>query len=522
MKTTFRQSMAWLHAWSGLVVGWVLFAVFLTGTLSYYRTEISQWMRPELRAGHAVDVQIAAERAVDALRERAPDARSWFMTLPTSEIPATRIVWRTAPGAPFSVALLDPATGSALTARDTRGGDFLYRFHYELHLPPLWGRWIVGGCAMVMLIALLSGIVTHRRIFVDMFTFRPGKAPQRAWLDAHNVTGVLALPFHLMITYTGLVTLMLLYMPWGVDAAYRGDRERYFQDRGQTIVARPPAHDPATLAPLGPMIREAVRLTGSVATFIAIHNPRDARSTVVVTMEEPEGLAHIHPAVGFDGVTGTFLATTMPASAATTVHGTLVGLHEAHFARWPLRLLFFLSGLMGCAMVATGLVLWTVARLPKPNSAARMPLGHRLVHALNVGTVAGLPIAVACYFLANRLLPAAMAARPEAEVQAFFAGWLLTALPAVFLAPARAWTVALTMAAAGFFAIPIVGGVTTNRHLLASLHEGDTVFAAFDISSFCVAVGFAFAAYGLANRRTAPLRLREDAFQAGMGSRRSV
>jgi uncharacterized iron-regulated membrane protein len=419
------------------------------------------------------------------------------------------------------VALLDPATGAALPARDTRGGDFLYRFHYELHLPPLWGRWIVGGCAMMMLIALLSGIVTHRRIFADLFTFRPGKAPQRAWLDAHNITGVLALPFHLMITYTGLVTLMLLYMPWGVDTAYRGDRERYFQDRGQTIVARPPSHAPGTLAPLGPMIHEAMRLTGSDATFIAIHNPRDARSTVVVTMDEPEGLAHLHPAVGFDGVTGTSFGTTMPASAATTVNGTLVGLHEAHFARWPLRLLFFLSGLMGCAMVATGLVLWTVARLPKPNSVVGMPLGHRLVHVLNVGTVAGLPIAVACYFLANRLLPAAMPARPEAEVQAFFAGWFLTVLPPLFFKPARAWTVALATAGAGFLAVPIVGGVTTGRHLFASLHGGDTVFVAFDTLSFCVAAVFGFAAHTLANFRAAPKRARTGAFRAGGGMRSS-
>ena len=37
-----RRSMAWLHTWSGLVVGWVLFAIFVTGTASYYRTEISQ------------------------------------------------------------------------------------------------------------------------------------------------------------------------------------------------------------------------------------------------------------------------------------------------------------------------------------------------------------------------------------------------------------------------------------------------------------------------------------------------
>ncbi|MCP6167445.1 PepSY domain-containing protein, partial [Klebsiella pneumoniae] len=75
--------------------------------------------------------------------------------------------------------------------------DFLYRFHFELSMPPMLGRYIVGACALVMLVALVSGIVTHRRIFADFFTFRRGKASQRNWLDAHNVTGVLALPFHL-------------------------------------------------------------------------------------------------------------------------------------------------------------------------------------------------------------------------------------------------------------------------------------------------------------------------------------
>ena len=31
MKNGFRQSMAWLHTWSGLLVGWVLFLVFAMG-----------------------------------------------------------------------------------------------------------------------------------------------------------------------------------------------------------------------------------------------------------------------------------------------------------------------------------------------------------------------------------------------------------------------------------------------------------------------------------------------------------
>ena len=30
----FRQAMSWLHTWSGLILGWLLFAIFVTGTLS--------------------------------------------------------------------------------------------------------------------------------------------------------------------------------------------------------------------------------------------------------------------------------------------------------------------------------------------------------------------------------------------------------------------------------------------------------------------------------------------------------
>ena len=48
---------------------------------------------------------------------------------------------------------------------------------------------------MFMLIAIVSGVITHKKIFIDFFTFRWGKG-QRSWLDAHNASGVLLLPFY--------------------------------------------------------------------------------------------------------------------------------------------------------------------------------------------------------------------------------------------------------------------------------------------------------------------------------------
>ena len=47
MNKSFRQSMAWLHTWVGLLLGWLLVAIFITGTSAYFRQEIPLWMEPE-------------------------------------------------------------------------------------------------------------------------------------------------------------------------------------------------------------------------------------------------------------------------------------------------------------------------------------------------------------------------------------------------------------------------------------------------------------------------------------------
>jgi len=499
MKNGIRQSMAWLHAWAGLVVGWVLFAVFATGTASCYRSEISQWMRPELhRQAELAPAELAraAEIGVAYLRDHAAHARSWFVRLPRPGTPGLDVSWRTRPGEPQGRALLDAKTGMPLAVRDTRGGDFLYRFHFELHMAPLWGRWIVGICAMIMLVALLSGIVTHRRIFTDFFTMRRDKSAQRGWLDAHTVAGVVALPFHLMITYTGLVTLSLMYMPWGVTTAYRGQAPRFQAETGQNTAQRPRADRPAEMAPVGPMVREALATSPQTLERITVTNPGDAAATVVALFEEPHGLSHRHPQIAFDGPTGAVIATTGALKPAARTFTAMVGLHQAHFAGPALRVLYFLCGLTGCAMVASGLVLWSVARLPKPGERS-LP-GLRLVQALNVGTVAGLPGAIAAYFLANRLIPGGLAGRAEWEIRVFFATWLVMALVPLALRERQAWRSGLSSASVLFLAVPVVDALATGRQPATSWWSGNAVFLGFDAAMLGLAAVLAFAAYKLA------------------------
>ena len=49
MFQNFRLSMAWLHTWFGLVLGFVLMVVFFFGSLSVFDREIDRWAIPETR-----------------------------------------------------------------------------------------------------------------------------------------------------------------------------------------------------------------------------------------------------------------------------------------------------------------------------------------------------------------------------------------------------------------------------------------------------------------------------------------
>ena len=463
MRQGFRQSMAWLHTWAGLVTGWVMFAVFVTGTATYYRTDLSLWMRPELQAGPSDPIP-AAEHGVAYLKAHAPKAMAWYVSVPQPDRPVIAVYWMDSLEAPLGQALLDVETGAPTRARDTQGGDFFYHFHYELQMMPALGRWIVGAAAMILLIALISGIVTHRRIFADFFTFRRDKSAQRGWLDAHNVTGVLALPFHLMITYTGIVTLAVMYMPWGITAAYRGEAQTFFAESGQIPAPRAAAGQPGTLAPIGPMVREAVARVPEPLERLSIVNPRDAHAVVTAVFAEPHGLSHAHPQIAFDGVTGAVREVRQGGlGPATRTFTTMVGLHEAHFAGPALRILFFLCGLLGAATIATGLVLWTVARAPKTGEAPGF--GLRLVRGLNIGTILGLPIGMAGLLLGNRLLPVDLAHRATWEGGVFFGAWALAAFVSLLRPHRRAWTELGLAAGLLFGAVPVVGALTAERGL---------------------------------------------------------
>jgi uncharacterized iron-regulated membrane protein len=504
-----RQSMAWIHGWLGLIAGWILFAMFLTGTASYFRPEITRWMQPEIDL-RPVAPATAASTAVAHLQRVAPNAEQWYIYLPDNRTTATRIFVRDRPNpdpdakpAPRRPELrLDPATGEEVTARDTRGGEHFYRFHFQLQIPHPWGRWLAGLCAIAMLSAIISGVITHKRIFVDFFTLRWSKG-QRSWLDAHNVTAVIALPFHAMITYTGLITLIAMYMPWPIAANYKDPATFETAVFGAEADGEASGHF-AALTSVAPLIAKASAQWdgGSPATMV-IRNPNDAAATITLYQNTKDRLNARSASIIFSGVDGRQLSASPPPGAAAETSGVMLGLHMGNFAGPVLRWIYFVLGLAGTAMVGTGLMLWTVKR-KRPGAVPFF--GIRLAERLNVGALACLPAGMAAFLLANRLLPVTMTERAEAEVAVMFWTWFGLAAIACVRPIRRAWTETLAIAAIAFLALPPVNAITTERGFLRSIASGDWLFVAFDLAMLATGALLGFAAWRTARMASRPVR----------------
>jgi hypothetical protein len=291
--------------------------------------------------------------------------------------------------------------------------------------------------------------------------------------------------------------------------AYKGDEKAFNAETFRQAENKKPANKPAQLTAIAPLLAQAEKhWNGGQASRITINNPGDANATIQVTRELEKKLSHSQQSMQFDGVTGAYLsAIGDKESAAAETRGVLFGLHVANFANPLLRTLFFLCGLAGCAMVATGALLWGVKKRQSYAKVlakgGRVGFGLRLVDGLNIGAIAGLPIAFASYFWANRLLPVGLDGRANTEISWFFIAWGTAAVLANIRPDRRMWQWQLSVGGLLFALLPVLNIFTTHSHLGVTLLQGKGPWAVAGFDLFVLVFGLAllYAAKRLARKK---------------------
>ncbi len=515
MHGGFRAAMTWLHTWAGLVLGGVLFAVFWTGTLSVFHEEIDRWMLPSTRLTQT-DAPLSLDSAVvPAIATFTQDATQWGISLPTPRRPHAPFFARGTDGE-FTVHALDPATGTPLPPTQSEAASgFIVPFHYSLHIE--WkdlGNWIVGLASMTMLALLVSGVVIHRKRFREFFTLRPHRNRQRFNLDLHNLTGMVALPFHTVITLSGLILFFGVYFPGAAELVYRGSPSPQGAFIGDAYGGyhRPAAGTSGEQGSLDAMLAVARdSWSGSPARFVRVWHPGDANSYVEIRRGYGDQVGLTRDQIYFDAATGEILHA-FSAAPVMHVQRFIGGMHYIDFNHWTLRWLYFLGGLAGCAMIATGFVFWLQAR--QRRLAVHGHAGRRTVAGLAVGSVTGIIVATLALLVANRALPAQAELigmeRERLEILCFFAVWAASFVHG-WLRPEAAWREQCGVIVTGALLAVALNAITTGDHLLRTVATGYWPVAGMDL---LLVAGAAVAADAF--RR---LRPRQVASHAGTPSR---
>ncbi|PCK31172.1 PepSY-associated TM helix domain-containing protein [Pseudoalteromonas piscicida] len=500
MRDSFFRSMTWLHTWVGLLVCWLLFLIFFAGTASFFRHEISLWAQPATHNLPHYDRALQNEtitKSIERFQLQAPQADSWRIEMPTERRPSLLLMYSDKPAegerrGKRHAEYLNPITLEPLPEfRETKGGNFFYRLHFDLHyMNAITARWIVCFATLFMLIALISGVVIHKRIFKDLFQFRNGKG-LRSWLDAHNVSSVVALPFHIMITYTGLVTLIFMLLPQPGEQRYE-DKQTLRSERYPLLAKLPETGQPLQALALGQALDHYFTSSHNAPLRrIVISSPGDTNATIKLYANAQRAVQDDPPSWMYSAETGELLRThNVNLSGAENMFGGMIALHTGRLAAPVLRWLYFIAGLAGCVMIATGAVMWAKRLRQKLKGDKKPSIGLKLVESLNLGTIMGLPAATAIFFHANRMLPTELAGRADKEVLAFFVTWGVVIVCALCKSDKLAWLQSARLNAILWGLLPLVNMLTTDGNLVSYLFNGQWVLFGFDALAISIAAGF--------------------------------
>jgi uncharacterized iron-regulated membrane protein len=208
-----RRSLFRIHAWIGLQLGYLLYAVCLTGTLAVLSRELLWLADPQLRAQSQLQEAGAAPFSWQRLYEAVASAH-----------PQATILYLHAPDGARSVALATIAYGlqdhrgvpvdvtQDYAVRDHRSGfglqSFLRILHKQFYLVPgivgFHGTLIVGALALPLLLAVYTGLVSVKRWWRAMRQIRRGRSVRVFWSDLHRFAGLWAAAVAILLALTGL------------------------------------------------------------------------------------------------------------------------------------------------------------------------------------------------------------------------------------------------------------------------------------------------------------------------------
>jgi uncharacterized iron-regulated membrane protein len=416
-----------IHRWVGLTIAGFLIIAGLTGAVISWDHELD-----ELLNSHLISAKVDGEpQSAFALKDlvEAGDPRRQVTYLPVVAEPghtlSMYVEGRVDPniGEPYNLGynqvFVDPVSGQELGRREWGAVwpittetfvSFLYKLHYTLHIPAMWGieewgAWLMGGVALLWTIDCFAGFyltlpkkhapslnrptVVERKLarswwarWKPAWKIKTSGSAYRVNSDVHRALSLWTWCMLFLIAFTGfslglyrpvflpLISLVSTVTPSPFEL-------RTPQPRNEPIEPKLDFQKIADVA------RAEGKKRGWSTPIGGIGYARDIGVYRVSYFEpgEDHGVAGVGPAETYwDATDGSYLGNKLPWSgtAADIFIQAQLPIHSGRMLGLPGRVLVSLMGLAVATLSITGLLIWwrkrRARRLRAPRSAHKLPV----------------------------------------------------------------------------------------------------------------------------------------------------
>lgn len=377
-----------LHTWCGVVSALFLIVCFLAGALTLFLDDLNRWAAPPPPSVMPAPDARQQAQLLDYMATHPEITTTFTLHLRTTADAPAPLSWER-DGEQFWATRDANGQWRRFSAPLPALGEVLDDLHRTAGIPGAVGGYTMGVVAVLYALALISGtVLLLPRLKRQLFALRPEGGRRRAWLDLHNLLGLTALPFHLVIAITTAV--FVFYAP--LEQAMRA-----LSPAADTDVAE--AAGQGELLPPATLLARAQAFAPALQAERMVFDALDDRAEALVVVLGGTATGGRRLYVALNPYGGALRYRNSGGSFYHAASDAFAALHFGNYGGYPLRWLYFVLALAGAVLFYTGNLLW----LGKRARGERRDV--QLLAALTVGTSCGAICGMATMLLTARFQP---------------------------------------------------------------------------------------------------------------------